>query len=55
MYDSIAGYTLFSGTLMVYKVFGIVVTGFGIVGFVISEWSFYLVYKDRLVIVSVVV
>jgi hypothetical protein len=34
LFIGIAGYTLFSGTLMVYKVVGIVVMGFGIVGFV---------------------
>jgi len=34
LFIGIAGYTLFSGTLMVYKVVGIVVTGFGIFGFV---------------------
>ena len=34
MFIAIAGYTLFSGTLMVYKVVGVVVAAVGAVGFV---------------------
>jgi hypothetical protein len=34
MFVVVAGYTLFSGTAMVYKVIGVVVTAVGVAGFV---------------------
>ncbi len=34
LFIGIAGYTLFSGTLIIYKVLGVIVTAFGVVGFV---------------------
>ena len=33
LFIGIAGYTLFSGTLLIYKVIGVIVTAFGLVGF----------------------
>jgi len=34
LFIGVAGYTLFSGTLMIYKVLGVIVTAFGVAGFV---------------------
>jgi hypothetical protein len=34
MFVVVAGYTLFNGTLMVYKVIGVIVTAVGVAGFV---------------------
>lgn len=34
MFIGITGYTLFSGTLMVYKIAGVIVAAFGVAGFV---------------------
>ena len=34
LFIGIAGYTLFSGTIMIYKVIGVIVTAFGVAGFV---------------------
>lgn len=34
LFIGIAGYTLFSGTILVYKITGVIVTAFGVAGFI---------------------